>query len=258
MVNQFLMSDFYESSFDNKVRQIEYELTSAISLFVENQMNGLYMEAKGDSLWDSIKKFFAKMMETMNTYARDLQARIEDAVRTKEIHRKLKQLQMDLTDKSKKGATTVRVMDVWKYRDTYLRMNADLWRRAKKFAKTKYSKTYEIEDDLKEFDQIVDEYVKEIEKIQETRIEVPIQKMIAFVEDELRGKSDVIASLNSAMTKYREMERDALNLKNRYRILGSDVLPKHVGLIKRVTRTITDFIHKFVVKFVTTVVFVFA
>lgn len=252
------MDSYYESSFENSLRKIEFELTSAVSVFVEQRLNGYYNEAKGDSLWDSIKKFFAQIVETINTYARDLLARIEDTIRKKEIHRKLKQLRSELKEQSGKGAKTVRVMDVWKYRDTYLRMNKDLWKRAKRFAKTKYTKTYEIEDDLKEFDDTVSSYTAKLEEIQNSTIEVSTLKMLSFVEDELRGKSDVIATLNDSMTKFREMERDALNLKTRYAILGSDVLPKHVNFIKRMARSITNFVHRCVVKFITCVVFVFA
>lgn len=248
----------YEDFFEGSIRQIEYGLTHATALFVESTLNDYMSESSGNSLMDSIREFFARMVEVINTYARDLQARIEDTVRRKEIYRKLKDLHNELKENKAAGAKTVQVMDVWKYESTYLRMNKDLWKIAKKFAGTKYTKTADIEADLRLFDHTVDTYAEQIKEITEHTIEIRIDKMINFVEDELHGKSKVIATLNESMTKFREMERDAINLKNRYKILGVDVIPHHVNFIKKMVRKITDFIHKCVVKFVTTVVFLFA
>lgn len=253
-----LFSEFYESAFDDRIRSIEYQLTSAIAMYTEYVHEGCYTEKTHMNLIDSIKKFFAGIMETINTYSRDLQAKIEDTIRKKEIYRRLKQLRTDLKSKQAKGASMITVMDVWTYQKTYLRMNRELWRTAHKFSKVKYHKAYEIDEDLKKFEDMVNAYAEEIKQIQETTVRVNVSKMLDFVEDELSGKSNVIATLNDAMSEFRAMERDAINLQNRRNIMGDAIVPKHVSFIKRMARAITDFIHKRVVKFITTVVFIFA
>ena len=52
------------------------------------------------------------------------------------------------------------------------------------------------------------------------------------------------------------MQHDATALQTRRDILGPDIIPKHVGFLRRIATNIAKTIKKWAVKIITTVVFI--
>ena len=122
----------------------------------------------------------------------------------------------------------------------------------------KYTKTYQIEDDLEEFEKIITDYGNQLEIASKKTVTMPKIKVLDFIEDEIRGKSEVLKTLNDNMREFQEMAKDANDLERRLYIFGAEVIPKHVSFIQRMANAISSFVRKWVTKFVVSIVFRFA
>ena len=150
------------------------------------------------------------------------------------------------------------MVDYWKYKNLYLSLNQELYGYAKKFAKVKYTKVYQIEDDMNEFNDIIKEYSEKMQEVSTIKIKVPIKKALTFVESELQGRSDVLKTLNDSIGEFREIEQIAENMRTKMALLRNDVIPKHVGMIQKMVNAISSFIRKWTTRFIVGIVFIFA
>ena len=163
-----------------------------------------------------------------------------------------------MKNKKNAGVKQVEVMDCWTLRDDYLSCVNELRKYADKFTKMKYTKTYQIEDDLEMFEKIVTDYGNQLEVASKKTVNMPKIKVLDFIEDEIRGKSEVLKTLNDSMREFQEMAKDANDLERRLYIFGAEVIPKHVGFIQRIANAVSSFVRKWVTKFVVAIVFRFA
>ena len=152
---------------------------------------------------------------------------------------------------------TIEMIDLWAYKETYLEMNNELWKYAKKFASVEYQHLSDIDDDMYQFNSIIDRYAKKLEKIQEKTIIVPVDKVIRFYEDETTGNSDVIKTLQKNMDEFQKMESEAINLEKRADRYGPEILPKKINFIRKMVLSITNRINKAVIKFMTLLILIF-
>ena len=151
----------------------------------------------------------------------------------------------------------VKMVDYWEVRKIFNKYYKEMTDYAKKFSKVKYTKTWQIEDDLDAFNKLMDKCNNELEEVTSKKITVSISKALDFVEDELRGKSEILSSLNDSIRDFAEIEQIANELRTKMNVLGADVIPKHVGFIQKMVNSISGFIRKWVVKFIMGVVFIF-
>ena len=146
----------------------------------------------------------------------------------------------------------------WEMKRIFSKYYEDLTQYAKKFSKVKYTKTWQIEDDLAEFDKLIDECNRELEKASEKKIKVSVEKALNFVEDELRGKSEILKALNNSLRDFAEIEQNADQLRTKMNVLGTDVIPRHVGFIQKMTNGISKFVRKWVARIIMRLVYFFA
>ena len=104
----------------------------------------------------------------------------------------------------------------------------------------------------------MEDYKQKLEEASKKTVVVPISRMINFIESEINGRSKVLNTLNEAIALLQQMSKDCELIEKRRDILGPDILTKHVGFIRRIAYNITGFFKKWVVKFISTVVFIFA
>ena len=80
-----------------------------------------------------------------------------------------------------------------------------------------------MEWDVDKVNSIYEKYYDELKEIGNTKIEMPIDKVLEFCQDELYGKSRILKSINDTETKIYLMKVDAENLEKRKEmgILGS-------------------------------------
>lgn len=252
---------FFEnsSSFDDSMQYTNVCLESAIFTYSENLLTNHYVtEAVKTSLWTNLKQFFSKLILAMKDFIKELEIKIEYIINEKQIRDKLKSIHQLLKSKQISGETTIEVIDYWEMKSVFNKYYKDLTKYAKKFSKVKYTKTWQIEDDLAMFDKLFNDCNKELEKISEKKIRVSISKALDFVEDELRGKSELLKSLNDSLRDFAEIEQSADQLRTKMNILGTDVIPRHVGFIQRMVNAVSKFLRKWTVRIIMRVVYTFA
>ena len=215
-------------------------------------------EAVKKSLGDRVKEFFVRLKLALQNFMTDLNTRIEYTIREKELKRKLKEMRDEIKEKKELGQKEIEILDFWNYRSEYIELNRKLSVYAKKFVKVKYTKTYQIDQDMEQFNNLIDEYSERMEDAAKKTITVPIMKALDFVEDEIRGSSAVLKTLNDCMREFQEMQKAAEELQTKMNLLGADVIPKHVGFIQKIASGISKFVRNFVTKFIVGVIFIFA
>ena len=258
MFKEIDLVPYMESFYDGMMRFPNKELSEIIFEYTEELYKEHYVsESVVKDLSASIKKFFTKLMMSMNEFIKELQIKIEYTMREKHLKDRLKEMRKELEEKKLDGEKEVEIFDVWYYKNKYLQLNKNLQGYAKKFAKVKYTKTYQIDDDLKKFNGLIDEYSDIMENALKRTTTIKLKKAIDFVEDEMRGKSEVFKTLNDSMRQFQEMKSIADSMQAKLEVLGNDVIPKHIGFIQKIANGISSFVRRFVTKFVMTVVLIF-
>ncbi len=251
---------FFEcnSAFEGAMQNINLCLESAIFTYTDELLTNHYVtEAVKESLWDKLKQFFTKIILSLKDFGKELQIRIDYVIKEKQIRRKLDEMYKELK-KNESNAKRVEMVDYWTINKLFNNYYKELSSYAKKFSKVKYTKTWQIEDDLAAFDSLMDMCNAQLDDVYNKKIKVPVKKALNFVENEIRGKSEVMQSINDSLATFREIQQTAENLKTKMNILGADVIPKHVGFIQRMVNAISGFIRKWVTRITMNVVFVFA
>lgn len=248
-----------ESSYNGSMQHINFCLESAIFTYTEDLLTNHYVtESTKKSLWDKLKEFFTKIILSIKNFGKEIQSKIEYVINEKKIKYTLNNLHKEMKEQQSAGAKSIEIVDYWQMKKIFNKYYKSLTTYAKKFSKVKYTKTWQIEDDLKEFNELYNKCNKELEEASNKKIKVHIKQAINFVEDEIRGKSELLKTLNDTTREFAEIEQIASGLQTRMNILGAEVIPKHVGFIQRMINSISAFIRRWVVKIVMGVVYIFA
>ena len=243
--------------FDYQLNKIEANLIDALTVFHESVNETIYVtEKEAESLGTKVKKFISDIIVLLKNLKANIQNTIETKTREKSFRNKLDALHKELKEKKEQGIRKVQVVDVWKYTDFYLYCVEDLKKYVKKFTKVKYTRTADIDADLATFKKITDKYDEKLEKIASEKITIFVDRMLGFVEDEITGRSRVLKTLNDAITMFNEMQNEAMTLEVRKEILGPDILPKHVGFLRKIAYGFTGFIKRWVIRIMTTVILI--
>ena len=248
----------YESTFDGSMAYPNSCLESAILTYTEDLLSNHYVtEAVKETLWTRLKQFFAKIILALKNFDKQLQINLDHAIAEKQIRKKLDTLYKELKDNQSSGIKTVEIIDYMNMKSIFFKYRNELTMYAKKFSKIKYTKTWQIEDDLKEFNTLYEKYTKELEEASHKKIKISVKKALDFVEDEIRGKSEILKSINDSTRDFAEIENIAEELQTRMNILGAEVIPKHVGFIQKMVNSISSFVRKWTVKIIMGTVFLF-
>lgn len=246
--------------FDNKVALAQADFMDALAMYTESCLDEdqMFSEKKqeSDSFYVRTKKFFANLIAAFQNFIATVQVEVDKKVRSAEFDKKLHKLHTELKEGQKGGIKTVEVHDVWSMKDKYLECVDELKQYAKKFAEMKYKRTSDIDDDTIKFNNIMKKYKDELEETSKKMIVVPISKMIDFVEDEVSGRSRVMKTLNEAITLLQQMSKDCELIEKRLDILGPDIIPKHVGFLRKIATSISGFFRQWAIKIITTIVFI--
>lgn len=258
-LNYSTFTESLDSSYDGMMSDIDNKLSSVVNAYYEfSLIEHFVSERVHNHLFENIKLFFKKLMISFKEFQRDLTLKIEYTIREKQLKKKLDDMYQSIKHDPGGANTMIEITDFWNYKKLYLELNRKLSVYAKKFTKMKYTKTYQIEDDLEMFEKIVTDYGNQLEVASKKTVKMPKIKVLDFIEDEIRGKSEVLKTLNDSMREFQEMAKDANDLERRLYIFGAEVIPKHVGFIQRIANAVSSFVRKWVTKFVVAIVFRFA
>lgn len=266
MMSSILTESYYksfseplDSAYNGMMNDINIKLENASNAYYEfGLMEHFVSERVKNHLFENIKLFFKKLIISFKEFQRDLTLKIEYTIREKQLKAKLDALYAEIKKDPGGANTMIEVVDYWNYKKLYLELNKKLSTYAKKFTRMKYTKTYQIEDDLEEFENIIKDYGNQLETASKKTISMPKIKVLDFIEDEIRGKSEVLKTINDNMREFQEMAKEADDLEKRLYIFGADVIPKHVNFIQRIANSISSFVRKWVTRIVVAIVFRFA
>lgn len=242
------------------LNKCDIELMDAITTYTEAMYDVYLTESqkkeRGDSLITKLNKFFANLINLFQNFQAQVKLEVERRVRASDLDYKLHQAYKDMKNKKNAGVKQVEVMDCWTLRDDYLSCVNELRKYADKFTKMKYQRVSEIDDDIEKFNKIIDKYNDKLQNDCDKKVTVPIDKMLNFVEDEINGRSRVLVSLDDGITIFKQMKHDCDVISTRKEILGPDVIPKHVGFIRRIANSICGFFKRWAVKIISSIVFI--
>lgn len=237
----------------------ERKMRDKIVAYMESYNEYHYVtEAQKKSLWVKLKEFLTTLISSFKTFQATLSIKIDGILEDGKIEMRLRKMVNDLEENKSKGSTKVLTIDVIKYKNRYLECYNSLWKYAKKFENVQYDSVDKIDNDLEIFNDLYQKYTKELDEIGHEKIEKDIQEVIDFCKKEIDKKSEVFKTINDTSAKLQIMKKDAELLETKRNILGADVLPKHVGFIRKIASSISRFVKKCITKFITSIVFLFA
>ena len=256
------MNNIFEEDlgiFESATMSAERHLTEYIVECYEAFNEKSYItEKEHKSLYAHLKEFFSKIISALINFKNAVKNKLKVFAKENTLEIRLRNSRRELLDKKAQGEKYVESIDYKKYEATYLKMIDDLWKEAKRFTNVKYKNVDQIDRDLETFDKKMKKYDTQLERIENNKIKVNIDDAINFLSKEIGQNSQIIKTIEDSEQKVKELQQSAMLLEEKRNILGSDIIPKHVSLIKRVTGSITSFIRRKVSKIIGVIVFLFA
>lgn len=253
------MDDLFLEYYDSQFNIIESHLNEGITEYYEVYDKNHYITEKtNQSLVSKIKEFFINIINAMRSFLNNIKNKTRAFINSNILEIKLNILRKKYIQDKENGIKYIETYDISKYKTEYFKMVNSLWKYAKKFSTIKYDSIDQIDIDMKKFDKIYNDYEYELEKIENKKIRVNIDEMISFLKKEIDGTSNVYKTIDECTIKLDDMKTSASNLLLKRDVIHSDVIPEHVGFIKKMCMKITSFIRKKISKFISFFVFIFA
>lgn len=253
------MDDLFLEYYDSQFNIIESHLNEGITEYYEVYDKNHYITEKtNQSLVSKIKEFFINIINAMRSFLNNIKNKTRVFINSNSLEIKLNILRKKYIQDKENGIKYIETYDISKYKTEYLKMVNSLWKYAKKFSTIKYDSIDQIDIDMKKFDKIYNDYEYELEKIENKKIRLNIDEMISFLKKEIDGTSNVYKTIDECTIKLNDMKTSASNLLLKRDVIHSDVIPEHVGFIKKMCMKITSFIRKKISKFISFFVFIFA
>ena len=256
------MNDFfYEENFifESMLSIIDNRYMNTILEYEESYSKNHYLtESEKKSLVFKTREFFNRLINAITTFMKNIKNKIDNFVRSNKIDIELMKKKSYFKKKKKKGVTSVTSIDIVKYKETYLDEIKKLWKYVSRIKEMKYKSIDQIENDLNKFKKIMEEYENKLDTIYDKKIEIPIDKAINIVNDEIHGKSTNFQTIQRCETELREMQIYIDSMENRFNSIGDEIIPKKVNLLVRICTDISKFVKKHVSRIIGTIVFLFA
>lgn len=242
--------------YDYRVDKLNVELIEAVAEYVESTIDDIYVtEAKKDSLYVKVKKFFVELIISMKNFIKQIKIDVEKKMRDSRNEANLRKMHKDLKERN---SMYIEVHDIWSLTNYMTKMAKDLKQYTKRIGKMNYNNTREIDEDITGFNKRVENFDTDMEKLMDKRVTVSRQKMIDFVEDEISGRSMVFSSASECIAMIEQMSSDIDSLEKKKNLLGPDIIPKHVGFLRKISIKISSIFKKWISKVISTFVFLFA
>ena len=253
-VNDILSENYYKEYNDiidnnmilEDVLIVYEEVMSDIDLFTEGKKYSM----ANDSL-------FTKMLiSSITTFIKQIKADVERRINMADIKNNLKKAHKKLLTMDKNSK--VEVSDIWSLKNDYLSLVKELSSYSKRIGKNEYKYTEDMDRDIEIFNTIVSNYESKLKKDEERTIKVRADELIRFIEDELTGRSSIIASLNTNMQIVSDMKIACEGLMMKRELLGPDVLTKKLTILQKLAKSITKVFQKWVAKIIATFIILFS
>lgn len=235
-----------------------------------------------ESFFSRVKKWFKNLILNFTNFANSIKINITSKKRDSDFGKSLRKMQEELIEKKKKGYIEVQVSDIWTIRDLYIEAVDSLTSQYRKLFKdrgllfrkstddsddvksrnkvgNKYKYIEQVDKQLEQIDSAVKYWDEKLKSVSEKTVVKNIDDMLRFIDKEISNRSEVMKTLNNAMTMLDELLAEIDYMEKKIEIYGSDVLcGKRVFFLKKIASNITSFIRRWIGKAIANVVFIFA
>lgn len=245
-----------ESSFDSTINVANYEFINDIAILTEATV---FTEAvDDDTIMTKINKFIAKIVTAFISFKEGIKVELERKLSNINNKRRVRGEYNKLAKLKEQGIKTVETVDYYKLSQKYVELSREVYRFGKKFSNISYSHIEDLERDISLFNRTIDSYDDKLEKIADKKVKCSIDSLMKFYEDELTGRGHVFNSMNDAITLVNQIKVECVKVVAKKAIVGPDILPKHIGFIRKIILSITKFIKKWVTKIIVGSIVIFA
>ena len=290
MNNDYIIEENIESILNDlqyNINKFNLGISNILTEMSEDIENGqIFTEAVKESFFSKVKKWFKNLILNFSKFAKEIRIRVTSKQRDSEFGKRLRKMQEELTEKKKKGYTEVEVSDIWTIRDVYLTAVDSLTSQYRKLFKdrgalpirillrkneedtqgvksknkvgSKYKYIEEIDNQLESIDKAVQYWDEKLKAVSGKTVIKKIDDMLKFIDKEISNRSEVMKTLNTAMTTLDEILAEIDYMEKKIEIYGSDVLcGKRVFVLKKIAINITSFIRRWIGKAIANIVFLF-
>lgn len=250
-LSDFLLNEILES-FNIDMFNIESSILTSI------YNKELIQESVTFDIKASVKRFYVSLISEIKRFITDIQIGSERAGRERSYRAKLDSMERMIKDAKRMGRSHVIMANVQGMLNVYKKYYAELSSHAKKISKMRYKDTLALDKDIDIYHNIVAKYEKEFDKVSKEEVRISIDDGIRFVEHEKSGNSRVLDTLNNLITDVKLIQKDIEDIISKEEQLGSDVIPKHVSTVGRLTTDMFKSIRKMAGKIIGKIVFRFA
>lgn len=250
------LSDFILDEILESFRVDVFNTESSLLNSVYNKE--VVVESVSNSLLTTIKKFFVGLISEIKRFMTDIQIGAERAGRNASYRSKLNSMELEIKDAKNMGRRYVIMANIQGMLNVYKKYYSELSSQVKKICKMGYKDTLSLDRDIEVYKNIVNKYEKSFESVSKEEVRVTIDDAIKFVEHEKSGNSKVLDTLNNLITDIKLMQRDIEDIIEKEEKLGSDIIPKHVSVIGKITSDVFKSLRKMAGKILGRLVFRFA
>ena len=229
-----IASNLLESAVD------EYFQLREENLIIEN--------GKGVGIVTQVERFFKSILAALKRFQREITDSVNAKLRTAEMKKALRLFHTRAEELKREGKKTVQMANVWGIEESLGRWWSKLNRQANRLIKTRYKHLRAMDLDLRTFNDMIEQAEKEFNEVTDQTITVPIDQAIAFAEDCITKHDPILTSIDSYLKDIEKMERTVLELSDKKEIYGVDILPEKMSAIRRMTTRLANFLHRTVGK----------
>lgn len=202
------------------------------------------VEATARNIFDRIGHFFVNIIQAMKRFAVSIKEQVSAKLRTREMKRALRGLHVKAEEMREKGITKMK-MPAFEIQADVLQSFADRMRKyCKRIIKNEYKSTEKMDADFAKFRDLYEEAEEAFAKVSEETVEKPVKDVIKWVERQINGADSCMTILDETLRDLEEMNREVQRMQEKRTLYGADILPAHVGLIRRIITKFSNFIHQ--------------
>lgn len=265
------------------INKFNLGISDLLTEMTEEYSNDIIITEKvKESFFSRVKKWFKNLILNFTNFANSIKINITSKKRDSDFGKSLRKMQEELIEKKKKGYIEVQVSDIWTIRDLYIEAVDSLTSQYRKLFKdrgllfrkstddsdnvksrnkvgNKYKYIEQVDKQLEQIDSAVKYWDEKLKAVSEKTVVKNIDDMLRFIDKEISNRSEVMKTLNNAMTMLDELLAEIDYMEKKIEIYGSDVLcGKRVFFLKKIASNITSFIRRWIGKAIANVVFIFA
>lgn len=246
-LSDFILNEILES--------FNVDMFNAEVNLLNSNNDDIVLESVSSSIVASIRRFYVGLIQEIKRFVTDIEIGTERASRDLSYKMKLSSMEKLAKDAKHMGKTHVIMANVQGMLDVYKKYYKELSSHCKKISKMRYKDTLALDKDLDIYHRIVEKYEREFDKVSKEEVRITVDDAIRFIEHEKSANSKVLDTLNNLITDVKLIQKDVEDIITREEKLGSDVIPKHVSIIGRITTDMFKSIRKFCGKIIGKIVF---